>query len=609
MKTLLTLLFTGLLLLGNYAAYTQSVQLSFPIDRSVTQRNGSDQATVTVAGQVTSGSSSVYNYLLYYRTSTLDGSGGATSTTGWIGLGMQSNGSFYTTPTFDKGWYRLDMGVYSTTSGSIVVAASVKFGVGDVYLVAGQSNAQGFGTSANWFVPSTTGFPEWIVSDNSTYSCQRDSLRMPVLSTLTGFNNIAPMGINSWCYAVLGKQISDANGGMPVAFFNCAYAGSSILNWSRSSMLQISNQPFSGKQTCFFASVDNPFKDKYGRDTSYYVSLPYRTLNNSLNFHASLFGIRAILWHQGETEADPQINSIYKTTNTQDYKNQLQQVISQTRMDFGRSDLSWMVARATYVRGGNINNNVRDAQYQIGTQFDKNEGPDTDYNLSMMPTGSYRGDGTHFIENSNSGLTYLGNEEWADKINNAPSPSPAGFNRITANPVPQVYIAKNGNTRTLSVNAIGGAQEYRWGYDINIPLYQGTSITVPTYSGNIRCFIKDGTGNWRVSPSVELSCPSCRLGIAEPETEDPWGLALTAYPNPFVHELTIAFNVPQSGSDVRLELIDLEGRVVRTITDGIHDKGHWKYPVTNLPGGANSLYFCRLKVGDMFVTKKLLPIP
>ncbi len=122
-------------------AIAQSVQLSYPIDYSVLQRNNSDQAVVTIAGQVAGGSSSVSNYQLYYRTSILDASGNAISTTGWSSLGMQSNGSYYTTPVFSKGWYRLDMGVYNSFGGNIAVAASVKFGVGDVFMIAGQSNA------------------------------------------------------------------------------------------------------------------------------------------------------------------------------------------------------------------------------------------------------------------------------------------------------------------------------------------------------------------------------------------------------------------------------------------------------------------------------------
>ena len=523
---------------------------------------------------------------------------------------MQSNGSFYTSPTYAKGWYLLDMGVYNSFSGNIAVAASVKFGVGDVYIVSGQSNAQGYGDKNFWKVPVTTGFPEWVVSFDTQLGCQPDYLELPVFSTIDDFKKIAPTGNNSWCYAVLGKKISDANQGMPVAFFNTAYGGSSVLNWQQSALGNTSAQPYTHYQTCFFPSSTDPTIDAAGHTANYFVPLPYRTLKHTLNLYASLFGVKAILWHQGETEADPDRNASDRTTNTQTYKDRLQDVINKTRSDFGRYDLSWMIARATYFNGGNITSSVRQAQYEKGTESDKVEGPDTDYQPFGQLTDIYRSDGTHFNEDSNSGLTYLGTQEWADKINvPLPGPGPAGFNRIIANPVPQVFVSKNGSNRTLSVNAVGGAQEYRWGTDINDVSRSGANMTsITVSSGDLRCFIRDGSGNWRVSPKVILGCPSCREGVDELANNDPFGLALNTYPNPFVKDLTIEFNVPQAGSDVRLELIDAEGKILRTIANGIHDKGHWKYPVANLNVMPNKLYFCRLKVGDLFVTNKLLPV-
>ncbi|WP_375444167.1 sialate O-acetylesterase [uncultured Fibrella sp.] len=336
--------------------------------------------------------------------------------------------------------------------------------------------------------------------------------------------------------------------------------------------------------------------------------MPYLTLRNTLNLHGSLFGTRGLLWHQGETDADPTRNASDRTTNKQDYKDRLQQVISQTRSDFN-GNLSWIIAQATFTNYGNITQSIRDAQLEKGQEGDKNEGPDTDYQPNgQSTTDIYRSDGTHFNETTNSGLTYLATYEWSGKVN---APSPAGFNRISANPVPSLSISKNGSNRTLSVSPISGAQEYRWGTDINNPSQQGanlTTITVSAYSGSYRCYIKDATGNWRISPKADLGCPSCRVGVEEAANEDPYGLALTTYPNPFAKDLTIEFNVPEARSDVRLELVDIEGKVIRTVATGIYDKGHWKYPLSNLNIPTNRVYFCRLKVGDLFVTRKLLPI-
>ncbi|MBO0950625.1 sialate O-acetylesterase [Fibrella forsythiae] len=599
MKLLFTLAIASFLLLAGLHSVAQSVQLSYPIDRSVTQRNGNDQATVAIAGQLTGGSSA-YSYQLWYRTSTLDGSGNVTSTTGWSSVSFQPNGGFSITPIFNKGWYRLDMGV---GTGSPLVAVSVKFGVGDVYAIAGQSNAQGVDDS-NWGLPSTSGFPEWIVGVNLNWGCRKEYPGPPTFTKIDGQNRISPSGSNSWCYAVLGKKISDANGGMPVAFFNSAYGGSSILNWYESSMgnLTTNAYPFLNNQYCLASGISS--------DPNYFKGQPYLTLKNTLNYYLSLFGVRALLWHQGETDADPSATSSLKTQDKDLYKARLQAVIDRSRTDFGHSDLSWMIARATFNNGGNITTTVRDAQDEKGGEYDKNKGPDTDYTSANVTTSAYRntGDLTHFDERSNAGLTYLGTDEWSDKIT-VNAPGPAGFNRIVANPVPIVYVSGSGLNRTLSVSPLSGAQLYRWGNDINdeTPSHNGTNLTSITVGpGTYRCFIKDGSGNWRISPNVFVGCPSCREGVDELVNDDPFGLALKAYPNPFAKELTIEFNVPQAASDVRVEIIDSEGRIIYTVVDAQHDKGLWKHPIKNLNLVGNQVYFCRLKVNDLFTVKKLL---
>lgn len=44
---------------------------------------------------------------------------------------------------------------------------------------------------------------------------------------------LGPTGNGVWAYGVLGKLISDANGGMPVAFFNAAAGESSVTEWKQ----------------------------------------------------------------------------------------------------------------------------------------------------------------------------------------------------------------------------------------------------------------------------------------------------------------------------------------------------------------------------------------
>ena len=604
MKTQL-LLPLCLLSLLTEPAVAQSLNLSYPINYSVLQRNGSNQAIVTIAGQLTGGSSNPSNdYITWYRISALNASGGIILTGSWVGLTIQSTGQFYTTVTTNKGWYQLE--VARGGLSNLTTLGIVKFGIGDVYVVAGQSNAQGVLDANNsWSTPSTNGFPEWITSINMDWGCRPDYPAVSsTFSSLSGLNRIAPTGNNSWCYAVLGKKMSEQNGGMPVAFFNAAYGGTSILNWYDSSLGNFTNSAYTGNQYCLVPGglSSNP---------NYFKGQPYLTLKNTLNFYTSLFGVNAVLWHQGETDADPYANASLRTTATQTYKDLLQQVISQSRNDFGNQGLAWMIAQASFTKGGNITTSITNAQLQKGQESDKNVGPNTD--ISDDPnytTINYRdiNDQTHFRESANGGLTALG-YEWNGKIN-ASAPGPAGFNRIVSKPVPAITVQKSGSNRMLSVQAVPGATLYRWGSDINSTSNQGTnltSITVPNSGGPIRCYIRDGQGNWRVSPAVYFGCPSCREASNELYAED-FGLNLNVFPNPFANELTIEFDVVQPNSDVLLEIIDSKGKIVKRLASGNHDSGHWKYPVLSMNADGSKLYFCRLKVGTVFTVKKLIKV-
>ncbi|WP_353721822.1 T9SS type A sorting domain-containing protein [Dyadobacter sp. 676] len=82
-------------------------------------------------------------------------------------------------------------------------------------------------------------------------------------------------------------------------------------------------------------------------------------------------------------------------------------------------------------------------------------------------------------------------------------------------------------------------------------------------------------------------------------------MALSAYPNPFQEEFLIEFDVPEDGSHVKLELVDVAGRVLKTIVDNPHAKGRWKYCSGKLDSGVRTT-LCRLKVNDLYTIKKLV---
>lgn len=78
------------------------------------------------------------------------------------------------------------------------------------------------------------------------------------------------------------------------------------------------------------------------------------------------------------------------------------------------------------------------------------------------------------------------------------------------------------------------------------------------------------------------------------------------YPNPFNPITTIEYNLPQA-VPVKLQVFDLNGRLVRTLVDGIKPAGHYS-AVWNARNDASSIYFFRLQAGDFTAVKKCIKL-
>jgi len=81
------------------------------------------------------------------------------------------------------------------------------------------------------------------------------------------------------------------------------------------------------------------------------------------------------------------------------------------------------------------------------------------------------------------------------------------------------------------------------------------------------------------------------------------------YPNPFNPETSITFNL-QSAAIVKIDIFNIRGQLVRTITDRLFDKGNnvvvWNgLDNVNKPVGSG-VYFYRISVGDEMLSKKML---
>jgi hypothetical protein len=580
----------------------QTVSLSYPINTSVLQRGTFNDAVVTFAGQL------VHNTLavtLSYRIRAVSATGVVSAPGPTTNLNLAANGMFYTTQVITKGWYLCEV----LLNGAIY--ASAKFGVGDVFIVAGQSNAQGIG-NLSYQLPGSTGIPEWIVGTWEDKTCTKafpasftSMFSLNTADEAKRHGRLGPSGNGIWAYAKLGKLISDANGGMPVAFFNAATAGSSITEWKQGADGVEAKHPYTGAQVCLGYQGGSMIPSDY-------YGMPYTTLKNALNCYGSLFGVRAVLWHQGETDADLSVNPIYKATSAADYQAKLQAVIAKSRADFGKPDLTWYISKASFSKFGPINSTIRSGQGNAATGSPNLSGADTDYvtgsagaATDIVGPDRYRVDSTHFYEGPGQikGLTWLATK-WFSTIGGLGTPIAAGW-------VPQLTYSMNAGWRTLTV--FGNAVQYSWSkIGINSPPEPGGSgnafTTQNKYLG-IRCYMKDATGNWHISQALNVGkYDNQRKGIGvseEKENEQP-GFELKTYPNPYTTSFTIAFDVPDENSHVRLEVMNSQGTVLKTVVDNPHAKGKWQYEVKELPDNGSEILFCRLKINENYTVKKLV---
>lgn len=555
------------------------IAISHPINRAVYQRNSSDNATVTIAGQFLG--SAPANYRIEYQLDKLDVASGSYTSTSVSWTSIVSNPSFgiyNTSITVSKGWYKLYVRAYNINTSSIINSGDIKFGVGDVFLIAGQSNAQGVPDSP-WSYPADSP-NEGVVSINLDDNCNLNLPAYPLFSTLSTTNKIAPSGHSSWNWLRTGNQLSN-NSGAPVAFFNCAYGGSTVENWEQSSYGSATTSKYTGVQYCGTGKQGMPFK----------------SLENTSVFYVPFFGAKAGLWHQGEADNDQSTSTV---TSTYVYAQRLGNFLNQARSVVGESQFSWLISRASY-NGNNgsgleINSNVIAGQNYIitGGAYDYN-GPSTD-----DMTSSYRSlsDLVHFREDRAGALTELG-DRWQSSIN------AASYTIVSALTPPAITVSKSGSTYTLS--APSGQSEYRWVNASNLDINSSVNNT-QTYSvtsGSYACYVRNSNNKWTLTPTFSTSCGSCREAFKDWD-ESEVGLETNFYPNPTKNEITVSFSIP-TNSQVKLDILNVEGQIIKSVFDEVKPKGKYTYPI-NMSDLPDALYLYRITINGLAITKKVTKI-
>jgi len=428
-------------LLFPLAIYGQ-ISITFPTSRIVFQRDNAGNGTISITGQYSQNIERIEARVIPMNP-------GQGEQTDWRTIQQNPQGGFYSgNISVRGGWYELQ--VRGIANGNPISSAELqRVGVGEVFLIAGQSNAQGF---YNYGAPSPGDDRVNCVNYRNATN-QNGSFPQPNFVKMSDNADVGPRGLSPWCWGKLG-DILTSRLNVPVLFYNAAWEGTASKNWSE--------------------TVDGGTTNSIYINDKYPPGQPYANLRLALNYYASLTGLRAVLWHQGE--ADNLLN-----TSTGTYVSNLQTIINKSRQHFGKT-VGWVVARVSYYNNKK-NQDVINGQNQtvLSTQsvfF----GPDTDDIQIPRP------DGAHF---QNGGLTDAANAWNAsldDNFFNSCFPQTGNF--------PSFSVSCVGGNQ-LNINVQGAFTSVQWNNGAN-----GSSLNFGP--GNYQATLRDATGNVYFTPFITV---------------------------------------------------------------------------------------------------------
>jgi hypothetical protein len=347
----------------------RGVRLSLPLNRQVVQRRNDGKGAIAIEGELQTGMFRVD--AMEYRLAT---EGQAAD---WRRLKADIEGARFEASIAapQGGWYRLEVRVLDQVS---VVAQTVveQVGVGEVFVIAGQSNSANHGEQR--LKPRSN---RVVNFDGKGWRIANDP--QPGASGEGG--SFAPP---------LGDALVEKLGG-PVAFVTCGVGATSVREW----LPKGTRFP---KPPTIEHRVKKLDHGDWESDGELFKSLTERM--QQLGPH----GFRAVLWHQGESDANQTDKT--RTLTGEEYKAYLTQLIRDSRASIGW-DTPWFVAQVSYHSPQDAGSpGIRSAQASLWQSGLALEGPDSD--ALQGDLRDEQGRGVHF---SKRGLQVLA-EKWKEKL-------------------------------------------------------------------------------------------------------------------------------------------------------------------------------------------------
>ncbi len=351
------------------------ISVTLPVERMIFQRNNAGNADIRIAGDFYV----EYDSIMAKAEARQVGQG---TTTNWVKINTRNGKPYFKgNLNVSGGWYKLYVKAYK--NGEEVGADTVqRVGVGEVFVIAGQSNATGT-TSVGYGIDATedrANVMNWVNKYNTYNSLPIGFDQMSGASVNNDSIFIGPFQIASWCWGRLADQLVDSLN-VPILFYGAGFGGTNVQWW---------------KESANGENLTNP--ERYVQQI---YNHPYGALGSVMKYYSSLTGLRAVLWHQGESDHG---------TSASTYQYLLESVIAKSRSQIESPTFAWVVARASYAGGGTAGNVILGQNQVISADPNVYAGPETD-NLG----GSYRSDNIHldlpqsFISHANLWYTSIVN--------------------------------------------------------------------------------------------------------------------------------------------------------------------------------------------------------